>query len=619
MPRNPVTDESEVEETAGVAAAPVAVEPDFDYTPVAGPVPDTGEVVGDEEVASVPLSALELILDEKADADDVWGYIDEIEIREVPLSARQNFYPRFIAMVATREPSERDALVARAVHVFRVRAETARRGIDELVQSDVSQTKSAPAIITEDFIAEMVHCPGNNGPSVRFLVYKPDGTQELQDHVTVGDTNYVVPLIGTLVDAGALLLPSATETYGTEAELREDIRKFIRRYVRLERDIDLDLAAYYVHYTWAADRIPIAPYLHAVGDFESGKSRLLDVIGQLVRGGLFMAGSLTAAVLYRALDLARATLIVDEADFDAKHSEQWGDILKVLLVGSQRGRPVLRTDMDAKGAIRAFDPFGPKVLATRTPFYDAALASRCLDFVMYPGEVGEDIPFILPDREWRPPSLAEDEPNHISFYDHARQLRNKLLMWRVQNIRNVTYSPIARYEGLTPRITQAAIALLSTSEDTVLRDQVLGRLRQKSLEVKQQRRESPEGLIAGSLIKRWLAKNKPTFVSLQEVTAQAAMDMDDDDVRSQWIAAKLRTLGFTVETKGAQGYTQVFTQPQKITSTAARYGISFEEIARMPVAPLVLSESKKSAALPDTKKPAQLPPATKKKKRQAVK
>lgn len=592
MPRNPVTDaeETEVEETAGIGESG---EYDYDDAP-ADPAASTGAVEEVQTPASPPepLTALELVLDEKAEADDVWGYIDEIELRDVPRDSRQNFYQRFIAMVADRPQAERDALVARAVQVFRCRAETARHDIDALVQAGINQTKTAPALITEDFIAEMVHCPGNNGPSVRFLVYKNDGTTELQDNVTVGDTNYQVPMIGTLVDAGALLLPSVPEEYGTEEELRHEISEFIRRYVRLEREIDLDLAAYYVHYTWAADRVPIAPYLHAVGDFESGKSRLLDVIGQLVRGGLFMAGSLTAAVLYRALDLARATLIVDEADFDAKHSEQWGDILKVLLVGSQRGRPVLRTDMDAKGAIKAFDAFGPKILATRSPFYDAALASRCLDFVMYPGEVSGDIPLILPDRPWVPPSLGTEGEPHPAFYDHARSLRNKLLMWRVRNIRTVSYSPTARFEGLTPRITQAAIALLSTSQNLALREQVLGRLRQKSAEVKQQRRESPEGLIAGALIARWRTKNRPTFVSLKEVTAQAVLDMDDKELRGQWVSAKLRTLGFKVETRGKGGYAHVFTPEEKITNTASRYGISLEDTTREPV--VAVPESKKT-------------------------
>lgn len=520
------------------------------------------------------------MLDEKADEDDVWGYVDEIRERNVPMEFRQQFYQRWIAMVATRAMSERDALISHAQPVFKFRTETARHDVEQLVQSGVSTTMTAPSVICPEFIAEMIHCPGQS-PSVRYLVYKiADGSTEIQDHVTIGEVSYTPPLVASLVDARALLLATATEEYGDVQDLQASMRAFITRYVQLDNETDVDLAAFYAHYTWIADRIPVAPYLHAVGDFEAGKSRLLDVIGHLVRGGLFMAGSLTSAVVYRALDLAKATLIIDEADFNPK-SPAWEEILKVLLTGSQASRPILRTDMDAKGAIRAFDPFGPKVLASRKPFYDDALTSRCLDFTMYPGNVSINIPLILPSKEWNF-NGHQDEPLQ-SFYAHAQSLRNKLLLWRFRNARQVDYNPVSRYDGLSPRITQAAIALLATSgQSPHVQELILSRLRDKSVAVKERRKESEAGQVTWALIQRWRKMGKPRQVELKQVTEQLRVDTEDKDIREKHVASIIRgPLG--LKTKRSTGGRIVIETAAslQLQTLSNRYGVPAEANAKL--------------------------------------
>jgi len=304
-----------------------------------------------------------------------------------------------------------------------------------------------------------------------------------------------------------------------------------------------------VHYSWVADRIPVAPYLHAVGDFEAGKSRLLDVIGHVVRRGLLSSGSLTSAVLFRALDLANATIIVDEADFD-KNDPAWKEILKVLLTGSSDRRPVLRTNMDAKGVIQSFDPFGPKVLSTRKPFPDPALSSRCLDFTMKPGPVRDDIPYILPP----------------SFYEEAQVLRNQLLLWRMRTVRSITYDPYARFEGLTPRTTQAAIALLAIDVDNpALRDKILGRLREKSRAVEDARSESFEGEVAAALIEAWERDKKPILYTriiggMQEVTG--GKNGTYKDLNSKQIDPILRSVFGLKTKKTGDGKAAVVTEDQ---------------------------------------------------------
>jgi hypothetical protein len=282
---------------------------DYDDTPLAGSV--SGEVA--PEPPPETLSTLELLLDEMVEQSDAWGYVNAI-MEDTPTSMRHAFYQRWIAMVAGYSVAERDMLINRGRQVFiGVTADTMRKDVNQLVEQGVSQTKVTPSVVCEDFVAEMIYTP----QGLRYLVYKNDGTHEIQETVQIGETNYVLPLVASLADSGSLLLPTGVEEYDSIDELRERVRALIRKYVHLPEEDNL-LAGQYAMSSWHGDRIPFAPYLYAIGSFESGKSRLLDALAQLVHRGLSTAGSLTVAVLFRALDLAKATLIIDEADFDAR-------------------------------------------------------------------------------------------------------------------------------------------------------------------------------------------------------------------------------------------------------------------------------------------------------------
>jgi hypothetical protein len=473
---------------------------------------------------------------------------------------RHQFYQRWIAMVAERSLSERDMLINRGRQVFTgVSTETMRKDVGELVLSGVNQTKTAPTVITEDFIAEMVRTPEG---ALRFLVYKNDGTHELQDNVVIpGGLNHVVPAVLSLGDS--LSLPSGIADYIDTATLRRDIAVFINKYVKIDA-ADVTLATEYALYTWVSDKIPLAPYLHAVGDFEAGKSRLLDVLGAIVHRGLLAAGSLTAAVLYRALDLAKVTLIVDEVGYD-KNDPQWKEILRVLLVGSQKRRPILRTNMDAKGVIQAFDPFGPKVLSTRKPFDDPALNSRCLDFTMKPDSNLVAIPLILMP----------------VFEEEAQALQNKLLKWRFDNVRSVVIDPLQRFANISsPRVTQTAIAILAKCDDEEVRQHILMRLAKKSIDVKEARSESFEGRVAAAMLKLW-KDGKP--IPLQDIANALNMGRPEKDhVTSQTISETV--VGVFNLKKKRWGVGKVVTlTDEQADGLRALYGVQ-QHLARTPVA-----------------------------------
>jgi hypothetical protein len=180
-----------------------------------------------------------------------------------------------------------------------------------------------------------------------------------------------------LVRKGFVILPSrpADQPMAQPALLAE-IVAFIHRYADI-LPLWEELTAHYVLMTWVYDRFTAVPYLRFVGERGTGKTRLLQVAGQLTYKAIFGGGSTTASPLFRLLEVWKGTLAVDEADY--KNSDLWSEIIKVLNSGYMRGMPVLRASKngdDYDG--RAFDVFGPKILTTRKEFEDHALETRCL-------------------------------------------------------------------------------------------------------------------------------------------------------------------------------------------------------------------------------------------------
>ena len=146
--------------------------------------------------------------------------------------------------------------------------------------------------------------------------------------------------------------------------------------------------------------------------------------------------SSAASPLFRLIEIYQGTFAVDEADY--KEPEAWLDIVKILNCGYMRGLPVLRSEKQGDTyEPRAFDVFGPKIIANRSRFDDRALESRCLTLQTLDREIRRDIPRQLPPE----------------FSGEALKLRNKLLRWRMENHYRVRPDE-SKLLHLDPRLTQ---------------------------------------------------------------------------------------------------------------------------------------------------------------------
>jgi hypothetical protein len=305
------------------------------------------------------------------------------------------------------------------------------------------------------------------------------------------------------------------------------------------------------------------PYLRAIGDFGSGKSRLLHTVGSLAYKPIFMAGATTVSPIFRILDESKGTLVLDEADFG--QSDMTSDIVKVLNTGYQRGTPVLRSEGKGTFEIKTFEVFGPKIVATRETFKDKALESRFLVEDMGSSSLRSDIPRTL------------DE----SFYKQAQQIRNKLLMWRFDNY----FKPLEKREeiitGIHPRLNQIVVPLLTIIKDQTIRERLKQFIIQYNNELVTDRGMSWESDIVYAVL-RLEHQHKATEPTVKDITTELnkETDIDDDMLQPRKVGWYLRAKLQLKTEKTRKGFVlNIKRNRKRLDMWKERYGITDEDIS----------------------------------------
>src|SRR5580700_9569951 len=244
-------------------------------------------------------------------------------------------------------------------------------------ERNMKQGKSIPAVsrrLPGGGLVELIY-ESDTGRTA-FAVFR-DGHVSVDSSLATetGERLIPVPATNNLIKHGALLLPDKPEPYGSTGELIVAIQEYLFRYVDLSERFQR-IASYYILLTWVYDAFNELPYLRLRGDFGSGKTRALIVIGSLCYKTFFASGASTVSPIFHTLDTFRGTLIFDEADF--RFSDEKSELVKIFNNGNAKGFPVLRTAVTVKREFdpRAFNVFGPKIVAMRRSFEDHALESR---------------------------------------------------------------------------------------------------------------------------------------------------------------------------------------------------------------------------------------------------
>lgn len=140
----------------------------------------------------------------------------------------------------------------------------------------------------------------------------------------------------------------------------------------------------YIYPAWDA-----VPYLYVTGTKGSGKTRVFELLEQLVYRPL-SASSMTGPVLFRTLDGRGGTLLLDEAERLKAPDAQ--ELVTSLLAGHKRGGKASRMEgSDGKFVLREYAVFGPKAFAAINGLPDT-LHSRCIPILMVRAASGSPKP-----------------------------------------------------------------------------------------------------------------------------------------------------------------------------------------------------------------------------------
>ncbi len=307
----------------------------------------------------------------------------------------------------------------------------------------------ASEILHDGTIIEMLY--NQKERSTALAIYK-DGKHAIRKTFDLeGITLRPHPPTKDLLKSKVVLFPSEPKEYGTQIELITIIQSFIHQYLSVSPFFE-KIASYYTLFSWIHDDFNELPYLRGLGDYGTGKSRMLQAIGSLCYRPIFANGATTVSPIFRILNDFHGTLILDEADF--KLSDTTAEMIKILNSGFMKGMSVLRSEGNNKKSfdVKAYDVFGAKVIATRQLYKDTALESRMITEDMNLISPRKDVPFNLPD----------------CFWEEALEIRNRLLMFRFRNKGKSKIKPELEDRSIEPRLNQIAVPLMSIIDDTNL-------------------------------------------------------------------------------------------------------------------------------------------------------
>ncbi len=404
------------------------------------------------------------------------------------------------------------------------------------------------------------------------LIYRPEiritslvlfnaGRWTLQGHVDVSERHRLVPFSpnNNLIKNEVVLLPSEPRIYGSEQQLVSEIADFIHRYADLSPSFE-QVACYYVLLTWLYDAFNDLPYLRLRGDFGTGKTRMLLTIGSLCYKPFFASGASTVSPIFHTLDAFRGTLIFDEADF--RFSDERSEIVKILNNGNVRGMPVLRTMMNQQREFnpQAFHVFGPKIVATRGLYEDRGLESRFITEETGARPLRDDVPINLPE----------------TFKEEARELRNKLLLYRFHRRHEVKLDATLADPKLEPRLNQIMLPLLSVIGNPELRAALRNAAHNAQASIVAERGLLMEAQVLEVLAELMITTDRP-IVPVADVTMGLIERYGAEyerPITNRWIGSVLRKK-LNLQTYKSHGvYVIPMNERQKVEVLCGRYGVN---------------------------------------------
>jgi len=363
-----------------------------------------------------------------------------------------------------------------------------------------------------------------------FMAYNlKTGVVTEEKEVQVGEVTYL-PIYGGEIKDELVRFPTGIEEYGTTEELVQEIVDHVNHLADYS-PMFVEWTAWYVLMTWLYDRMPSVVYLRFLGDYGTGKSRALDVLGNISYKRTKCTGAITPAPIFRLLEKYKGSLIIDENDME--RSDEATILVKILNSGIERGSPIVRCVKDDPNIMQTFAVFGPKLFGTRKRFDDMALESRCLTTIM--AETSRDLPAFYDSKETR------------ETVDH---LRNKLLLFRFRHLMNMPKVMSEKVdidlgEGISGRLRQVCLpfaTIFADNPETL--DKFRRFLKGYQAELRGETADSFQGRIVSALFKtaKIMGKHTTTCAAI----AKTAKDENNIDISSIKVSKILKSMSIVI-------------------------------------------------------------------------
>jgi hypothetical protein len=365
------------------------------------------------------------------------------------------------------------------------------------------------------------------------------------------------PTDNSLLAHGVVRFPSDLGKYESETALLRSVQEFIHRYADLSGAFE-EAAAHYVLLSWVYDAFNELPYLRLKGDFGSGKTRCMQTIGTLCYKPMFASGASTVSPLFRIIDSFRGTLVMDESDF--RFSDERAEIVKILNNGNAKGFPVLRSEATPGKEFnpKAFDVFGPKIIATRRSFDDRALESRCITEEMTGMPPRPDIPLSLPD----------------AFHTEGESLRNQLLAYRARWRTKCGPTAAVRDPQLEARVAQIFAPLLAIAVDEEARSRLYTLAQNASGALRADRGTSTEAQLLDIMAE---LRRDSAPLAIKDIAERFSARFGADTHRSvtpRWVGFQLRSRLSLHAVKSHGTFVIPESEDARLQALFLRYGVS---------------------------------------------
>jgi hypothetical protein len=423
-------------------------------------------------------------------------------------------------------------------------------------------TNHSTAPLLETALIETIRDP-EDPKRLLFLLWE-DGNARVVHSLQQNGKAYAPPEIDFSAHAD-LRLPDGILPCGDSRELLAELGSTICNFVDLSEE-DNALVLLYVLSSWFPDCLKAVPYLWLVGPLGSGKTTLLKFLHCVCRRALLI-GDVRPASLYKLSNLLCPTLLIDELEPDG--SRTGAEVRRLLRIGNTPGVSAARNG-------QLFQTFSSKVISSRQPPHDVALASRAIVIRLLPTQ--KDL-------------LPLDASNMEQI---ARAFQPRLLMFRLQNYASVKKSQLSfeRLKDLTPRARDLALGMTAPLlGEAMLEDKLFAILRESDREARVERSLEPEWLVVEALFDlchEGIAHNRMISEILvggvsAHINKSLAFRGEDIRVTTKKVSGALKGLGIRTRKLGKLGRGLTFTSvmKKKIHDLARRFGFDRTDLATL--------------------------------------